>query len=448
MSKNSGLIFINKVLQAEDFHAFARNGITKESFVSQSERNIYQFIEEYYEKNGQTPSYALVSDKFDSFVYIPEITDRFEALAEGITNRKLAVEFNKFFDTEFERIQEETNGDTASLIEQINEGLSSIKSKYANARSVGIEIKKGTDTFLTEYNRRKEGKSFKTWKSFLPFLNDEIGGYTSGNLYVWYGRSGRGKSAVTLREAVEIAQQGANVLLWSLEMPSYDVLTRIYTILSAKLEKTILTTDAGTVLKAGFDSAELRNGKLSKEYEESFIDMLKQINTLIAGNIIIRAVDDLDFNKRNIAQIRADIETVNADVVIIDPFYYLDYEANTSKTSGGDASATSMKLRRLAGSANVAIFAMTQAEEDDKEITKDKIRELKMPTRKSVKKTKALLEDASTLIAIDTDYTQSRGIIGINKGRNGGEGTSAELTFLPQFGIIEQLEIEEDMFEF
>src|SRR5699024_7183653 len=89
--------------------------------------------------------------------------------------------------------------------------------------------------------------------------------------------------------------------------------------------------------------------------------------------------------------------------------YYMQFERNTSKTAGGDASETSKKLRRLAGSQDVVVIAMTQADEDEEKQT-DGVRELKLPPRAAVKKTKSLLEDATTLIAIDTDYRQSRGI--------------------------------------
>lgn len=447
MANNHGLLFINKAIQAESFSVFAKYGIREDSFVSASERKFYRFIEDYYDKQGQMPSYALMADTFDDFVYIPDITDRFEPLAEGIANRKLAVEFNRFFERDFESIKEATNGDTSALISQLTESLNDIRLKYTNVCSIGTDLKSSTTEYINEYKRRQLGDSFDTWESFLPFLNEELGGYTSGNLYVWYGRSGRGKSAIVLREALEIAQQGATVLIWSLEMSAYDVLTRLYTMLSAKLEKTTVTID-GEKRKAGFDSRDLRNGHLSQPFEEAFTEMLETINEHVEGNIVIRAVDDPDFNTRNVAQLHSDIESTNADVAIIDPMYYMDYETNTSKTAGGDAAETSKRLRRLAGALNIVLMTMTQAEEDEKESKEDAVRTLKLPKRSEVKKTKALLEDASALIAIDTDYTQSRGIVGINKGRNGGEGTSCELTFLPNYGIIEQLVIDSTMFDF
>src|SRR5699024_6162670 len=279
--------------------------------------------------------------------------------------------------------------------------------------------------------KRKAGESAKTWDSFMPYFNEEAGGYTAGNMYVFYGRSGRGKSAIVLREALNMAIQGATVLLWSLEMPAYEVMTRLYAQLSATLEKTSVLINTEMVT-AGYDSRMMRNGEMTEELEKDMFDMLSHINDHIEGNVVIRGVDDRDFSKRDVDQLNSDIQATGADVAIVDPMYYMDYEKNESQTSGGAAAATSVKLRRLAGS--------------QENVVESETRELKLTQRKEVKKTKALLEDAAVLVAIDTDYKQSRGILGIQKGRNGGEGSTTELTYLPNFGLIEQLVFDTEEF--
>jgi replicative DNA helicase len=123
----------------------------------------------------------------------------------------------------------------------------------------------------------------------------------------------------------------------------------------------------------------------------------------------------------------------------LDPFYYLSYERNTSKTAGGDAAETSKKLRWLAGRTHVVIFAITQADEGKESADEDGNRELKLPAREDVKKTKQLLEDAYLLIAVDTDYKQGRGLIGLNKGRDGGEGEVGEIIYIPSVGVVREL---------
>lgn len=453
MASNYGMLMLNKAIQAESFNVFSKHGVNEDSFISNSDREVYRFLEDYNRRNGSMPSYAMVSDSVDGFTYIPDVTDKFETLAKGVLDRRATVAFNEYFQKDFANLKKETGGDTSELISHLTEDLNNIRVKYTNTRSVGTNIKTNTEDYIREYKSRQAGESFKTWKSFMPYINREIGGYTSGNMYVWYGQSGRGKTAITFRELLEIAQQGANVLLWSLEMPVYEVMTRLYSQLSAKLGKTTVSirNDDGASTReivAGFDSTGMRKGELSESHEKSLVEMLDEINKHVSGNIHIRGVDDEDFHKRDLGQLQADIEATNADLVVIDPFYYLQYEKNTSKTAGGDASETSKKLRSITGRMGVVTFAMTQAEEAESS-GDEEVRELRLPKRSETKKTKSLLEDAATLIAIDTDYKQLRGILGINKGRDGGEGTRCELTFIPKYGVIEELKLDADeMFDF
>ncbi|MEI2356107.1 DnaB-like helicase C-terminal domain-containing protein [Mesobacillus zeae] len=304
---------------------------------------------------------------------------------------------------------------------------------------VGTDIKRDGDKFREEYARRKSGESFRVWKSKFNFINDRLGGYVSSNVYTVYGKSGRGKSVITLEEALEAACQGANVLIWAMEMGWFEVLVRIYVSLSARQGITTANMN-GINLAAGFDSTELRYGKLSEEFEEAFATFVDSLNEFIPGNITVRGVDDDDFSNRSLKALESDILQTKADVVVVDPFYYLDYEKNTSKTTGGDAANTSMKLRRLAGRTKTVIFAITQADEGSEDKDDDGNRELKLPERNDVKKTSALLEDAYLLIGVDTDGEQGRGIIGLNKGRDGGEGLVGEIVYIPQVGIVREME--------
>ena len=443
-NNNHGTLFINKVIQSEDFGNFAKYNITEHSFVSEIDRKTYRFIKEYHDKYGDMPSYATVSDGVSEFVYVPNITDRFEPLVDGIKDRKMAVEFNKLFGDDFENIQRESST-TEEIISQLTKRLDDIKLKNTNTRSVGKSAK-DTEAYLEEYRKRQSGESHKVWKSFMPGINEATGGYASANFYVLFAKSGRGKSVFAIREALESAMQGATVIYWALEMDFYSVMTRLYSMLSAKLGKTKLTVN-GEKVEAGFGTRDLRQGTLRQEFEESFEEMLATINDHLPGEVIVKGIDDPSFVNRSVDQFEADIRATNADMGIIDPLYLMSMETNKSKTAGGDAAETSKKIRMLSGLLDIPIIGITQSEEGD-EKSGEGIRELKVPLRKEVKKSKAFLEDASTVIGIDSDYTQSRAVAGIVKGRNGGEGKTFELTYIPDYGVVDELVFDEDLFAF
>lgn len=439
---NHANLLFSKVIDENNITALARFNITESDLVTEGERQVLRFINDYAESNGgQAPSYATVTAECHAFDYTPMVSDSYEYLTRQIKEHSAQVEFAKFINEgDLERMFSEVGEkNMPEFIEKLQNRLESIKLRTSVRSKIGTDIKNDGDKFLDEYDRRKAGESFRIWKSKFQFINERIGGYVSSNVYTIYGKSGRGKSVITLEEAIEAAMQGANVLIWAMEMGWFEVMVRIYTSLSAR--RGLMTTQVeGIDMTAGFDSGEIRMGKLSDEFDIAFRAFIETLNDFIPGNITVRAVDDDDFNSRNLRALESDIVQTKADVVVIDPFYYLDYETNSSKTAGGDAANTSMKLRRLAGRTRTVIFAITQAEEGREDKDDDGNRELKLPDRADVKKTKALLEDASLLIAVDTDNEQGRGLIGLNKGRDGGEGLSAEIIYIPQVGIVKQPE--------
>lgn len=440
---NYGILLLSKVIDNNDVSALDRHNVSESHFITDAERKAYRFIKDYAATNrGQAPSYASVTEEAPGFFYTPQVGESYEYLTRRLFNDSAEKEFMQFVmnqkdnaPSEMAQLFERHRDDMPTFIVELTERMEGIKIRTDVREKVGTDLKLDTTKFLAEYERRKAGESFRMWRSKFSV----IGSYVSGNIYTIYGKSGRGKSVIALEDALHMATQGANVLIWAMEMATYEVLVRAYVSLSAEIGVTNLNV-GGIDMSAGFDATDVRQGKMSEEFESAFREFLTSLNTSISGNVTVRGVDDEDFNARTLRQLEADILQTKADVVVIDPFYYLDYERNTSKTAGGDAAETSKKLRSLVGRRQVVCLPITQAEETKVIADEEGQRELELPQREAVKKTKALLEDASMLIAVDTDYLQGRGLIGINKGRDGGEGTSVEILYIPQVGIVKEAE--------
>jgi replicative DNA helicase len=241
-----------------------------------------------------------------------------------------------------------------------------------------------------------------------------------------------------MEEAIEAAAQGANVLVWACEMSRFEWMARAYSAISARAG-TVNANIEGVDYDAGFENKALLTGKLSEEFEAGFETFLLEMaeGQHISGNLTLRAADDADFFTRDVKQLEADILATKADVVVVDPIYLMDYEANTSKVAGGDVANTSKRIRRLAGLTGAVIHVITQADEVKDDRDEEGNRELRAPKRAEIKKTKAVLEDAANVFGIDT--LDGAGIIEIGKGRNGGEGTQVEVLYLPNYGIVREV---------
>lgn len=432
-----GNLLLSKIIDENNVQALTKFGITAKDLPTEGDRQTLRFIADYAEANrGQAPSYAVVTAECPTFEYTPQVGDSYDFLAKEIkafSAKQALLEYVQGrFTAEFN-----SERDGNKILDDLISEAQSIKIRTSVRNKVGTDLKADAGSFLDEYRKRKAGESFKVWNSKFMGINEQIGGYLSGNLYTWYGRSGRGKSVFTMEEAIEAAMQGANVLVWAMEMSRFEWMARAYSSISARVSGTTETID-GVNYEVGFENKALLMGNLSEGYEAGLEQFLSQMNEIVPGNITVRAVDDDDFYSRGVKQLEADILQTKADVVVVDPIYYLDYEANTSKTAGGDVANTSKKLRHLAGYTKSVIHVITQAEEVRDDTDEEGNREIRPPKRAEIKKTKAVLEDAANTFGIDT--MDGRGIIEIGKGRNGGEGTQVEVLYLPNIGIVREME--------
>jgi hypothetical protein len=433
-------MLLSKAIDDNNVQALTKYGITAKDCATEGDRQTLRFILDYAEKNrGQAPGYAVVTAECPDFVYTPQVGDSYEFLAKEIKKHSAKVQFAELVNGKLgEQFESVGQKDIFKLFEWLQSEVESIKLNTNTSSKIGTDVKADAESFLDEYRKRKAGESFKLWQSKFSSINREIGGYYSGNMYTWHGRSGRGKSVFTMEEAIEAAAQGANVLIWAMEMSRFEWMARAYSSISARAG-IVNANIEGVNYEAGFENRALLTGGLSDEFEAGFEVFLLQLSEgeHLPGNITVRAADDVDFFNRGVKQLEADILATKADVVVVDPIYLMDYEANTSKVAGGDVANTSKRIRRLAGLTGSVIHVITQADEVKDDRDDEGNRELRAPKRAEIKKTKAVLEDAANVFGIDT--LDGAGIIEIGKGRNGGEGTQVEVLYLPNYGIVREV---------
>lgn len=445
-----GQQLLSKIVDTGDITAVTRFGITRTDYATEGERRAHDFVIKYAAENaGAAPSLSTFVAEFpdDVCAYIPGVTDSFEYLAREIKDAAGKRETAALLSDP--RMQAEFDEKTTEeFVSSLTRKLDQIKLRTRTNVLALTDVSKHTDKFLAEYRARKAGTSFRIWRSKFRSINEQIGGYFSGNTYAWYARSGRGKSVLVMEDgAIEAAFQGATVLVWALEMSEFEWTARAYSSVSARSGAFNANID-GVDYAAGFENKALLMGRLGAEFEAQFETFLQTLNGAIPGRIILRASDSDGFIERGIAQLEADIRETEADVVVVDPIYLMDYEANTSRVAGGDVAATSVKLKRLAGQTKTVIHLVTQAEEDASEKGEDGVRELRPPKRAELKKSKAILEDAANIFGIDTLAHEGRGVIELGKGRNGGEDTRVEIVYLPNWGIVQETDLAEEAAQF
>lgn len=437
----SGEMILSKILEDGSLHEAVKFGLEREDFQLPPEVKAYDFIVKYHNDFDKVPDWRTVMASIPEFNFREDVQDSMEYLVSTAKKKRKSKEVEAFMNA---HIDKWGNSNVDTWMDELTSQMENIRQRTSQSVKVGTSIKDDFQEFLDELEKRESGESNQHWESSFDTINREIGGYYSGNCYTWFAESGRGKSVVTSVEGCHMAQfQGAKVLVWALEMKKYEWLARAYSFISANasLQKQNI---GGVEYLAGFKSNDLIKGNMEDSQRGEFVEFIKNMGEYISGDIIVRGKSDRDFHSRTIKDLERDIINTGADIVIVDPFYLLDYERNSNNTTGGAATATSQALNRIAGSTNTVIFAITQS--DSQKISRDEERELAVPTRSEVKKTSALLEDAFNLFAFDS--CDGRFQLSILKGRQGGEGTTFEGTYLPSIGYVKEPQKEEMVKQF
>lgn len=451
MTTINGEMFLSKVVTENDVKALSRHGLYASHFQTNIEKRAYEFILDFARSNeGNAPSYATLIDAVPEFDYYPDATDSFTFYGKQLKTSKYQNEMAEFFNgdsSQFAKAWAEYSKEPEKFYQVVSKQMEELNRANSISDKIGNSLNNAYEWYLPEMYNRKEGKGHKIWESGFNKLDKILGGgFTSSNMYTTYAKSGRGKSILTMVFILTAAMNGANVLVWTLEMSAYEFVSRALAFLSAMDKVMTHELEGRDPIDAGFKVSELITGNFNNyEDEQDFVKYLETLNERIAGNIIVRAVDDEDFRDRSVHELERNIEEFEIDVVLVDPIYYMDYCKNTSKTTGGDAAETSKMLRKIAGRTKVVMHVITQAEEDESELTGSD-REIKLPKRSAVKKTKQVLEDASAVIAFDT--ADGKFQIGVNKGRSGGEGEIVEGVFLPAIGYVKEVDTDaiQDLF--
>ncbi|MGG0873590.1 AAA family ATPase [Brevibacillus laterosporus] len=319
----------------------------------------------------------------------------------------------------------------AWLVERVEEVQVSVQTK----KSIGRSLDELSDEMREEYNKRKEGKSFRLWKTPFNVLNEAIGGLFTGDIYGIMAESGRGKSYLIIVLIDELLRQGATVLVKSFELKAFLWVSRLLSVATARDEAFV---DERTNQSVGLPNKEILAGKLEGEVESYFFEMLTRLNEYYPGKLVLQAKGDRDLT-RSLTELERELKLrPDIDVVVVDPFYGISdvYGSNANKTTGGAAEQAARKFERIVGENDVVGIYAVQATVE-KKTREEGDREIKLPTRDQVKTTKALLDIATNLFSFDSADGNAQ--LGIEKGRNGAEDLTVDLIALMDYGVLREL---------
>ena len=233
-----------------------------------------------------------------------------------------------------------------SIITELSENLLKLSDKL-NPPSKGLEkLEHSVPKVLESIESISDGKRFIS-TGLLDF-DKSIGGIQKGVLTVLAGRPGSGKTTVASEIALNAAQQGYKVAIFSLEMTTEQLCLKFFSRLNrAKNPKTDVSVD--------------------KLFKTNGLKNIKDINWLT--NAVESALElniwiD-DHSKTSTKRIRTELtklcfEGEQPDLVIIDYIAIMDLKSASSFSRVTELDSVLQELRAIAKDFNVALLGLAQ----------------------------------------------------------------------------------------
>jgi len=301
-----------------------KEGVTSD-YLKRLPKHVFAFIEKHVTEFGEFPSteFLLIKTK----IKLNEPKDSLEMLTKEVKKRHLWEHLTEAHDKMGVNLKV---GKPYEALEEVQRSLRGIYQKNMGGGKVGSLLKVGSEV-LDLYDRIKNGERgiLTPW----PTMNEMTLGFWPGDLVVFVGRLGTGKSFLMLLLAREAWMNGKKVLFVGTEMSRLKLATRFYSI----------------HLKMPYKS--LRKGQLGDFQEKVFKKRVREIENEEGFYIMGDEV------KVDMAEIEATLDEVRPDILFVDGMYLV---TNEGLSRYERVSNTADDLKKIAKQKNIPIVVSQQ----------------------------------------------------------------------------------------
>jgi len=397
-----------------------------EDFFQPAHRSIFNAIQELVEQRTPVDQLTL-ADKLDAMgklkdvggkEYILTLADKSFALANWASHVDIVKNDSLLRDLirasiQIRALSESSTDDADAVVEEAEKMLfdateKRVTSTFRPLKDLMVE----TMDILDEMALNK-GKIFGVPSGFKD-LDKLLGGFRAGDLIVLAARTSVGKTALALNMSINAAKAGATIALFSLEMPSQQVVQRL---LSSQ---------------ANIDSSKMRKGFLEHADFKALVDAQNEM-----GNLSY-FIDDSP--ALTVMELRAKARRVMRGVQDGHGLIVVDYLQLMQPTRGFrdrqrylEVGEVSRGLKVLAKELKVPVLALSQLARGIEQ------RESKRPMLSDLRESGSIEQDADVVLFIDRSKTAEEALeknrpelgtanIIVGKNRNGPLGV-AETVF-------------------
>ncbi len=414
----------------------SEKGLQADDFWEIRHQHIFRAIHEVYQK-GHTPDLVTVSEELrkkgeletiGGIPYLSELQDAAQFTSDGAVADYADIIRDKSLHRRLIKICEEHAGssyrqesDFDTIVDRATNDL--IHLSLERRKNAVMRIDDLITNEMTALQERlRQGKALQGITSGYPALDSLTTGFKPGEMVVVAGRPSMGKTSFALNMAVKMAQQGATVLFFTIEMPAVQLVRRIFS------------------SECFVNAKNFTTGRLA---EDECARLWRDIDTLSSLPIYIDESSFLTVSDVRAKAKKVLVESKKLDVVFID-YIQLMHDLTYSKQADRvrEVENISRNIKLFAKDLNIPVIALAQLSRKAED-RKDGI-----PMLSDLRDSGAIEQDADIVMFIHRDPgkdDKEKDITSIlvRKNRNGQTG-DVKLRFLSQYTKFVALESQEE----
>jgi len=326
---------ISAVLEDKQVHVLLQANVDG---IMRTHGDIWEFIRNYFEKNGIAPPPSLVVEKFRDFTLVDGI---------GSTKHHLEELQTEYLNDSLKDILREAATDVqlgmgADVLEGLITKTSELKKNTSAIRDIDATDIDSAVAYFQKLKEQQESGALGIKTGLPGFDNYLPSGIMPGQLGVFLAYPGIGKSWLSLYFAVQAWKQGRSPMVISLEMSETEVRNRAFTIMGEGL----------------FSHRKLSNGEVDLE------DLKRWHKGKIEGKPEFKIISNDTGGEITPSVLRGKIDQYKPDFVIVD---YLQLMSPNQKSDNETVRMKNLsrELKLMAISEEVPIMAISSATPDD-----------------------------------------------------------------------------------
>lgn len=198
-----------------------------------SHKDIWEFVQDYYETNKSLPPVEIVEEEFDGFKVIQGLKGATKHYIKAHKENMANILLNQMLEGALKTVKGKEQK-AADIVNRLNRKLNEISRSTGIIHSVDV---RNTEDAESYYDRVREQAARNGGRPGIAFGFKEMDkhyptGMAPGHFIVQMGYSGLGKTWFAIKIAINAWEQGYDVLMINLEMTPEELRNRIYFLIS------------------------------------------------------------------------------------------------------------------------------------------------------------------------------------------------------------------------